>query len=108
SQRGFTMLKTNTLMLEQGEFRGHRPTAGEGAGYPELNLSRDFITATTAQLTALREGAGPDMSICLDVNYYFKPAGILQLARLLEPFALEWLEVDNFDAGTLASVRAAT
>ncbi|HTM78530.1 MAG TPA: enolase C-terminal domain-like protein, partial [Devosia sp.] len=108
SRRGFAMLKTNTLMLEQGEFRGHRPTAGEGAGYPELNLSRDFIAATTAQLTALRDGAGPGMGICLDVNYYFKPAGILQLARILEPFELEWLEVDNFDAGTLASVRAAT
>ncbi|HTN61678.1 MAG TPA: mandelate racemase/muconate lactonizing enzyme family protein, partial [Devosia sp.] len=107
-QRGFKMLKTNTLMVEQGEFRGHRPTAGEGAGYPELNLSPDFIAATIAQLTALREGAGPGVGICLDVNFYFKPAAILQLARLLEPFELDWLEVDNFDAGNLAAVRAAT
>lgn len=107
-RRGFRALKTNTLLFDGAAFRGHRPTAGEGMGYPELNLGREFVAATLAQLAALREGAGPDMAISLDVNYYFKPAGILQLARLLEPLALEWLEVDNFDARALADIRAAT
>ena len=107
-RRGFRALKTNTLLFDGTTFRGHRPTAGEGAGYPELNLGPEFVAATLAQLSALREGAGPDIGISLDVNYYFKPAGILKLARMLEPLGLEWLEVDNFDAEALAAIRAAT
>jgi galactonate dehydratase len=104
-ERGFRALKTNTLLLEEGRFVGYRPTAGESAGFPELNLAPAFTRATRRQLEALREGAGPDVAISLDVNYYFKPEGFLQLARGLEDLELSWLEMDNFDPQALARIR---
>ncbi len=105
-ERGFRSLKTNTVLMVDGSFVGYRPTAGESSGYPELNLSREFLTGTIRQIEALRQGAGPDMAISLDVNFYFKPEGFLTLARALEPYGLQWLEIDNFDPVALASVRA--
>ena len=105
-RKGFRSLKTNTVLMVDGKFVGYRPTAGESHGYPELNLSREFLNATVRQLDALREGSGPEMEISLDVNFYFKPEGFLVLARALERFGLQWLEIDNFDPRALAQVRA--
>src|SRR5690606_12800934 len=57
------------------------------------------------QMTAFREGAGPDIGLKLDINFNFRPEGYLRMARALEPLDLDWLEIDNFDPAAVAQVR---
>ena len=36
----------------------------------------------------MREAVGPDVDICLDINYNFKTEGAIAIGRALEPFDL--------------------
>lgn len=103
--RGFKALKTTILLPVEGGFRNYRPTTGESAGFPELNLPSGVIEGTRRELEALRAGAGPGVRVMLDVNFFFKPEGFLQLARALEPLDLGWLEMDSYDPAQLAVIR---
>jgi galactonate dehydratase len=102
-ERGFRALKTNLLVFD--DKGGRRPRAERG---PELNLDPALVTALTAQLTALREGAGPDMRLIVDLNFDYKTEGFRRIAKTLEPFDLMWLEMDSFDADALAFIRRST
>lgn len=106
--RGFKAIKTTTLMPIEGGFSNYRPTTGESSGFPALNLEPRHVTGISRVLQALKDGAGADMGVALDCNFYFKPSGFRQLARALEPIGLYWLEIDNHDPEALASVRQST
>ena len=105
--RGFSALKCNILQFapDGHSARLHMPGFGEGPGHPELNLEPEMIAALRRQILALREGAGADMRILLDVNFNFKTAGQKALARALDDLGLFWIEMDNYNAGDLAKVR---
>ena len=105
-ERGIGALKTTILQpADGGGFVNYRPTTTPGSGWPELNLSPAVETAAVRLLEALREGAGPDVGLMIDVNFFFKPEGFLRLARALEPLKLMWLEMDSYDAPALAHIR---
>ena len=53
----------------------------------------------------MREGAGPDIDILLDLNFNFKTEGYLQLVQALAPLGLFWIEIDSYDPKALALVR---
>ncbi len=57
--RGFTALKTNTLLFDGARPRQYRPAFVGGAGHPEFNLSPLLLDAITDQLAAFREGHRP-------------------------------------------------
>jgi L-alanine-DL-glutamate epimerase-like enolase superfamily enzyme len=107
-RQGFRALKTTILLPDGDGFRNYRPTTGETAGFPELNLTHEVVEGTRRELEALQRGAGPGVRVMLDVNFFFKPEGFLRLARALEPLELGWLEMDSYDPGALASVRRGT
>src|SRR5690606_25026898 len=88
--------------------RPHNPAQGRGPGHPELNVSRSLVDATIAQMTALREGAGADMQLLLDLNFHFKPEGYRTLAARLEPFDLMWLEIDSYEPEAMSLIRRGT
>jgi galactonate dehydratase len=92
---GFTGLKTNVILLHDGNPRGHIPGFARGEGFPELNPDRHVVDAIKAQLAAFRQGTGPDMDILVDLNYNFKTEGYLKMARAMEQFDLFWLEFDS-------------
>ena len=56
----------------------------------------------------MREEAGADASICLDVNVNFKAEAQIRLGQALEPYDLMWMEIDNLDAESLRMVKDAT
>ena len=58
-----------------------------------------MLDALLAQLTALREGAGPGVRIAVDLNFNYKAEGFRRIARKVEPFDLMWLEMDMLRAG---------
>ena len=105
-ERGFTALKTNIFLFDQDPPEMFMPGFTRTDGWPELNPSRRVIDALDAQLTALRDGAGPDMDILLDLNFNFKTEGYMRLAEGLAHHDLFWVEIDTMDPAALALIRA--
>lgn len=104
-KKGFTALKTNLLILDQGPARLHMPGFARGLGAPELNHDPKTIASIRKTLEAFREGAGPDVGILLDLNFNFRTEGFLRVARELDDLGLFWFEIDNYDAAGLRLIR---
>src|SRR4029077_533761 len=108
-ERGFRALKTNLLLFDANGGRQFAPgMTGSGPGHPELNLDDHILDAMLAQLSALREGAGPGVRLLLDLNFNYKPEGLKRIAKAVEPFTLLWLEMDMFEPKALALIRQST
>jgi L-alanine-DL-glutamate epimerase-like enolase superfamily enzyme len=104
-ERGYSALKTNLFIHEDGKAYAWRP--GFAVPFqPELNVDRKLIRNVRAHLEALRSGAGPDMDILIDFNFNAKPEGMLKLLRALDDQDLFWVEIDSFNAKSLAYVRS--
>jgi L-alanine-DL-glutamate epimerase-like enolase superfamily enzyme len=107
---GYRALKTNLLRFDGKRPTTYSPGIGRGSlrGHPELNLDDRIIAALVAQLSALREGAGSEVALLVDLNFNYKAEGFRRLARAVEPFNLMWLEMDMPDARALAGIRNST
>ncbi len=102
---GFTALKTNIFLFDEGQPFMYQPGFTRSAGWPELNWSPKLIRAMDAQLSAFRAGTGPEVEFLLDLNFNFKTEGYLRVARSLEQHGLMWVELDIYDARALALIR---
>ncbi len=103
-ERGFTALKTNIWRYEDGKILGW--AAGFGRPFaPELNVDRKLIRGLREHLETLREAAGPDVDILLDLNFNAKTEGYLAILRELKDLDLLWVEIDTRDAQALATIR---
>jgi galactonate dehydratase len=108
ARRGFRALKSNIFLFNGGEPKLYQPGFTRAAtGHPELNAERPVLRAIADELTALRQGAGPEMGLHLDLNFNFKTEGYRKVARTVEPFDLAWLEIDSYDPRALATIRNA-
>src|SRR5262245_40778858 len=105
---GFKAIKTNLLVFDKNGGRQYTPGSSRGPGHPELNLPEPMLDALIAQLTALREGAGPGVRILVDVNFNYKAEGFRRIAKKVEPFDLLWLEMDMYEPDALALIRQST
>ena len=83
--RGYGALKTNVLLLGDGNPRVRNGGFGRGDGYPDLNADRYVLDAVRAELAAFREGAGRDVELLVDLNWNFKTEGFLQVAYPWSP-----------------------
>jgi galactonate dehydratase len=103
-ERGFSALKTNLFIHDDGPAYAWRP--GFAVPFqPELNVDRKLIRNVRSHLEALRDGGGADMDILIDVNFNAKPEGLLKLLRAIEDLDLYWVEVDLHNPKALAQVR---
>ena len=101
---GYDTVKTN-IQIPGDPFR----TISQGTTGPhDQVLSRELQNAAVRQISAMREEAGPDAHICLDVNVNFKAEAQIRLGQALEPYDLMWMEIDNLDAESLRMVKNAT
>lgn len=100
---GYRTLKTNLIRFDAD------PTVSSMMrGQPEMNIDNGIVDAMVAQLSALRDGAGPGVRLMLDVNFNYKVEGFRRLARAIEPFDPLWIEMDMPDPGSLKVVRDST
>jgi galactonate dehydratase len=106
--RGYSALKTNVILFEGGQARGHTPGFARGESFPELNPERYVLNGIREQLAAFREGAGPDVDILVDLNFNYKTEGYLTVARAMEPFDLFWVEMDLRNPEALRYIRSRT
>jgi galactonate dehydratase len=101
-ERGFRAFKTN-IVVPGDEPRVLMP-GFDGAGL-DRNPSREVEDELRRLLDAFDKGTRGEAQPILDLNFNLTTEGVLRVARALEDFELLWLEVDSFDAESLASVR---
>ncbi len=102
--KGFTALKTNIFVYEDGKPSGWRPGFGSPFA-PEINVDRKVLNNLRAHLEAMREGAGPDVDILLDLNFNAKTEGYLKILRAIADLDMFWIEIDTFSPEALGYIR---
>lgn len=107
-ERGFKGLKMNVFAHDGERFETWAPGHGWSTGFPALNPDADATQFAIKQIEAARKGAGDDYPLMLDLNYNFKLEGFMKMLRALEPYNLEWAELDKFDPSAVALMRERT
>jgi L-alanine-DL-glutamate epimerase-like enolase superfamily enzyme len=102
---GFSALKTNLLLFNNG--RAERYAPRRAASAPPLMATPQLMRALASQLEAFRDGAGADTDIMVDLGSNFRLAGAIAMARRVERFDLGWLEVELGSGAALAQLRSA-
>ncbi|MCW5626242.1 MAG: mandelate racemase/muconate lactonizing enzyme family protein [Burkholderiales bacterium] len=105
-EKGFTALKTNIFSYDADgrNVSGWRPGFGVPAN-PELNVERKVLRDLVRHLEALREGAGPDIDILLDLNFNAKTEGFLKILRAIAHLDIFWVEIDSRSPEGLGYIR---
>ncbi len=103
-EKGFTALKTNIFTYTDGKPTGWRP--GFGVPFePGLNVERRVLRDLRMHLEALREGAGPNVDLLLDLNFNAKTEGYLKILREIADLDMFWVEIDSFSPEALGTIR---
>jgi L-alanine-DL-glutamate epimerase-like enolase superfamily enzyme len=103
-EQGFKACKTNIFTYENGKPTQWR--AGFGSPYyPELNIDRPLLRDLRMHLEALRDGAGPDVALLLDLNFNAKTEGYLKILRAIADIDMFWVEIDTYSPEALGYIR---
>jgi len=102
--RGFTALKTNVILFEDGAAKLYLPL-WDPYGEPSLELADGAIEGVADLIDAFREGTGEGVQIFLDTVWTVKGEAIPRLARRLSQTSLDWLESDTHDPEQLVAAR---
>jgi galactonate dehydratase len=105
-EKRFSAMKTNIFIYDADgrNPKGWRP--GFGAPFqPELNVDRIVLRNLRMHLEALREGAGPDVDLLLDLNFNAKTEGYLKVLREIADLDMFWIEIDTFSPEALGYIR---
>jgi L-alanine-DL-glutamate epimerase-like enolase superfamily enzyme len=104
--RGFTALKTNIVMPGQGATWA---SGFDGSMGPNDEwVSNSLLSHIEKHIGTIRDAVGPDFDINLDLNFHFKPEACMRIARVLEPYNLHWLEIDNPDPDAIRQIKDST
>jgi L-alanine-DL-glutamate epimerase-like enolase superfamily enzyme len=104
-ERGFTALKTNIWRYEEGRILGWAPGFGKPFA-PDLNVDRKVLRGLREHLEIIREAAGPDVDILLDLNFNAKTEGYLKILREIASLDMFWVEIDTLNPQALAWIRS--
>lgn len=105
-ERGFTALKTNIFHYDQaGRVEGWSPGFSR-PHEPARNVERRTRQDLRKHLQIMREEAGPDMDILLDLNFNARTEGFVSILREVEDLDLFWVEIDTLDPRALAYIRS--
>ncbi|HKV99589.1 MAG TPA: mandelate racemase/muconate lactonizing enzyme family protein [Vicinamibacterales bacterium] len=90
--------------------RGYRAMKLDPFGHASAELPAPERRRAIAIVAAVREAVGPDVGIMIEMHGRFTSATAAAVAKLLEPFAPEWIEEPTPPENPVAyrSVRAAT
>ncbi|MFD1719959.1 mandelate racemase/muconate lactonizing enzyme family protein [Amnibacterium endophyticum] len=102
---GWRALKTNVLALDDEEVRGRAFGWARSPGVGGSDWDDRMIEQTVRTVAALREGAGDDVAILVDVNFLLRTDGYRRLVDGLAGQRLGWLELDGVAPRALASLR---
>ena len=106
-QRGYTALKTN-LVIPGEPAHVYSPGFAAGTGTTDGVVTPYILGLIERLIGTIREAVGPEVGIALDLNYNFRTEGVMRIAKLLEPYDLQWLEYDNWDPRALSQIKQST
>jgi len=98
-ERGYTAFKTN--MVIPGE-------PSRVIRNPEQNVDIATLKSIDDLIGTFRKAVGDKADILLDLNFHFKTSGFMQVAKVVEPYNLMWLEIDIYDPEALLQVKEST
>lgn len=103
---GFPAVKTNLFIHGDGDVRQWMPGFG-APSLPGLTSNTRLLRSFREHLEALREGAGPDVEVLVDLNFNGRTEGFMKLIRALEKdFPFFWIELDSYSPDALAYIRS--
>jgi L-alanine-DL-glutamate epimerase-like enolase superfamily enzyme len=105
-EKGFGALKTNIFLYDENgrNVTGWRP--GFGVPFaPEINVERDVLRNLVMHLEALRDGAGSNVDILLDLNFNAKTEGYVKILREIAHLDMFWVEIDSYSPEALGYIR---
>ena len=105
--RGFTALKTN-IVIPGEPAQVFMPGFGGGLGTTDQVVTPGIMRAIENLISTFRDAVGPDIDICLDLNFNFKTESCLRIAKAVEAFNLLWLEIDMYDPDALLQIKQST
>ena len=96
-ERGYTAFKTNIII----------------PGEPACVVGKQDIDITVLKsvdnlINTFRKAVNDKVDILLDLNANLNPNGFIQVAKVLEPYHLMWLEMDIYDPEALLQVKWST
>jgi L-alanine-DL-glutamate epimerase-like enolase superfamily enzyme len=100
----FTALKTNIFTYTDGKPQGWRPASARRSSR-KINVDRKVLRDLRMHLEAIRDGAGPDVDILLDLNFNAKTEGYLKILREIADLDMFWIEIDSFSPEALGYIR---
>ena len=105
--RGFTALKCN--IIEPGN-PPHVHFGGFGGplGTTDQVVTKELLGTMDRLMGTFRDAVGPDVDLCLDLNFNFKTESCIRIAQLLEPYDLMWLEIDMYDVDSVVQIHNST
>ena len=106
-EKGFTALKTN-IVFPGDPASAYFPGFAQGPGTTDQTITPKLLEHIETLIATFREAVGPYVDINLDLNFNFKPEACLQIARILEPYNLLWLEIDMYNPDSIRSIREST
>jgi galactonate dehydratase len=83
----------------------NNPSSGGVPFAPEINFDRKVLRDLRTHLEAIRDGAGPDVDILLDLNFNAKTEGYLKILRTIADLDMVWVEIDSFNPEALGNIR---
>jgi galactonate dehydratase len=102
--RGFSAFKTN-IVIPGEPANTYFPGFGGGSGSTAGVLTGEILEKVEQLIAAFSLGVGPNVQIALDLNYNFRPDGVIKIARALEPYNMQWIEYDTWDPHALLEVK---
>jgi len=103
---GYSALKTNIFLYDEKD-RIDAWSPGFGRPHdPARNIERSTLKNLRKHLEIMREAAGPDIDILLDLNFNARTEGYLKFLRETRDLDLFWVEIDTLDPKALAYIRA--
>ena len=103
--KGFTALKTNLILHNDTGLALSSPGFGRPF-QPDLNVERKVLHDLRRTLELMREGAGPDIDVMIDLNFNCRTEGYLKILRAIADLDMFWIEIDMNDPNALAHIRA--
>ncbi len=106
ARRGFTALKTN-IVIPGEPAKTYFPGFGRGPSSTDGVVTGELIERIHRLIAAFSDGVGPDIQIALDLNYNVRPEGVVQIARELKRYNMQWVEYDIWDPQALRQIKDA-
>jgi galactonate dehydratase len=106
-ERGFKALKTN-IVFPGEPASAYFPCFNPGSGTTDQNITPQLLDHIVTLMGTFKDAVGPEVGLCLDLNFNLKPEGCMRVARALEPLQLLWLEIDMYAPEAMRQITEST